>query len=101
MRDLILIKDEKPTQKKQKLHDIRLHLNIAPHDLEIKIKHVEQFLAKKEQVRVTLQLLGRERSRPQSGVDFMMGVINRLSDYGTAQKLPTATNLSTTLNPKK
>jgi translation initiation factor IF-3 len=96
-----LIKEEKPAPKKQKMHDIRLHLNIAPHDLEIKLKHVESFLTKKEQVKITLQLLGREKSRPQSGVDFLVDIINRLADYGTAQKIPTASNLSTTLNPKK
>lgn len=92
---------DKPQQKRHKLHDIRLHTNIADHDLQIKVKQIETFLHKKDQVRITVQLRGREKSRPQSGLDFLLEILEKLTDYGKAQTSPTVNNLSVVLNPKK
>ena len=91
----------KSQQKKPKLHDIRLHTNIGANDLAIKVKQIEKFLSKKEQVRITVQLRGREKSRPQSAVDFLMEVVETLKEVSMPQKLPTVTNISVMLNPKK
>jgi translation initiation factor IF-3 len=94
------VKEKKP-QKKHKLHDIRLHTNIGDNDLKVKLKQVESFLSKKDQVRITVQLRGREKSRPQSGLDFINKIIEQLEHIGKPQTMPTTVNLSVVLNPKK
>jgi translation initiation factor IF-3 len=97
-------KQKKVVQQKNKVHDIRLHLNIAEHDLGIKLNQVKKFLAKHDQVRVTVQLLGREKSRPGSGLEFLTDIITKLEDYGTPANQPNLkniSNISVTLNPKK
>lgn len=83
-----------------KMVEIRLHLHIAEHDLEIKAKKIEESLIKKHQVRIRITLMGREKSRPQLGVDFLNRLIERFSEVGKPNRLPTTDNLNVVLFPK-
>lgn len=84
-----------------KLHDLRLGISIAEHDLAIKIKQADKWLKSKDQVRITVLLKGREKSRPETAVTFLLKIADRLSDVGTVQKAPSSANLSIVINPKK
>lgn len=101
-----------PRQPKQqkahqsKVHDIRLHLNIAEHDLNTKLGQVQKFLAKRDQVRVTVQLRGRERGRPESGLELLRSVVERVAEFGTPNAEPKVNpsnpgNIAIVFNPKK
>lgn len=66
------------------------------------MKQAQEFLIGKEQTRVILQLKGRERSRPEKGVELLNSLIYKYFDgYGVANKPATVTNLSLTFMPKK
>jgi len=55
-----LEKKEKGQKKGGELKEIRLRYNISPHDLEIKARLAKKFLKEGNQVRVRMQLRGRE-----------------------------------------
>lgn len=94
---------KQPKAHQSKVHDIRLHLNIAEHDLGVKLAAVQKFLAKRDQVRVTVQLRGRERGRPQGGVDLLNDFIERVGEVGAPASPPkiAVPNVVVTFNPKK
>jgi translation initiation factor IF-3 len=77
-------------------------MTIAEHDLARKLVQATKALDKGEQVRVQLQLKGREKSRPQSAVEWLNGhVLTPLSGISTLNKPPTPQNLNVVLFPKK
>lgn len=94
---------KQPKAHQSKVHDIRLHMNIAEHDLGVKLAAVQKFLGKRDQVRVTVQLRGRERGRPQSGLDLLNGFIERVGDIGAPAAPPKVSgpNIIVIFNPKK
>jgi translation initiation factor IF-3 len=94
-------KEPQKPQTHQKLHIVKLHINIGESDLNRHIAQARTFLEKRNQVRVMVQLRGREKSRPQVAVDFLNEVLEQLEDVATPQAAPSATNLSIVLNPAK
>lgn len=87
--------------QKQKLHILKLHTNIGGSDLTRMVEQAKSFLEKRNQVRIMVQLRGREKSRPQSGVEFLNNVLEQLAEYGTAQRAPSPDNLTVVVNPAK
>jgi hypothetical protein len=85
--------ERKPREKQKpkpsaKVHDLRLHMTIADNDLKTKLGQADKFLLKQDQVRVTIQLRGRERGRPASGMALMGKVIEALAEHGTPNQPP-------------
>lgn len=79
---------------------IQLSLNIGKNDLDRKMKQVQKFLLKKEQVRVVLTLRGREKSHPERGAELLTEVLDSyVEGYGRCVKKPSATNLTLTIMP--
>jgi len=98
-------KKQKEAKKKQKssvLKEVRLRSRIASHDLEVKVKHAEEFLKKKEKVRVTVMFFGRENQHKDLGEKMLKDIQQRLSPVadaeGTVQKL--GNRMSLTFLPK-
>lgn len=80
---------------------IQCSLNIGKHDLERKMKQAQGFLKKRQQVRVTLILKGREKYSPERGVEFLNEIHETfLDEFGRCAKMPTTQNLSLTYNPR-
>jgi translation initiation factor IF-3 len=84
-----------------KLHELRLGINIQDHDLNIKLKQARKWLESKEQVRVTVQLKGREKGRPEKALEMLNKIIELISDFGSPTSLPSTSKLIVTFNPKK
>lgn len=80
---------------------MKLHINIGENDLNRQVEHAREFLLKRCQVRVMVQLRGREKSRPQVAVDFLKEVVDSLTDVGVPQSVPGPGNLAVILNPVK
>jgi len=53
----------KKHQKQAQLKEVRIRPRIDPHDYEVKLKHIKEFLEKKHKVRVRMWFRGRERVR--------------------------------------
>jgi translation initiation factor IF-3 len=83
------------------LHELRIGVRIADHDLNIKLKQAEKWLVKKEQVRFTVQLKGREKGRPEQAFQMFQKIVKALENCGTPTGNPTPDKLMLTFNPKK
>ncbi len=70
-------------QHVQRVKEVKFHVNIDKHDLEIKLKHAFEFLKKGDKVKLSLFFRGREMSRTEAGMDLMREIVDRFRD--TAQ----------------
>lgn len=76
-------------------------MQIGQNDLERKLKQAQKFLEKREQVRITLALKGRQKGRPEGALEFLLAIHNDyMAEFGKLTKDPTMQNLSLTYNPK-
>lgn len=53
------------------LKEFRFNLNIAQHDLDIKMRHINELLSKNHPVRVVVQFRGRENAKPEQGLTLI------------------------------
>ena len=84
-------KQERENRKKQKagaLKEIRLNPRIASHDLETKVKHIEEFLKEHNKVRVTVVFHGRENQHRNLGEEILMSIKDNLSGVGIVEGRP-------------
>lgn len=83
-----------------KIKNIQLTLTIGQNDLERKMKQAEKFLSKKEQVRITVLLKGRQKSSPERASIFLNDKFEEyLKGHGKCVKPATAANPSLTIMP--
>ena len=67
-------KKAREARKKQKagmLKEVRFRPNIGSHDLDVKLKHIQEFLAQHDKVRVTVVFRGRENAHKDLGVKLL------------------------------
>jgi translation initiation factor IF-3 len=84
-------KREREARKHQhagKLKEIKLRLNIDPHDYATKINHMREFLAEGMKVKVSVFFRGRENAHPELGDKLMQKVIVDLQGAGRAEVMP-------------
>ncbi|HNW45610.1 MAG TPA: translation initiation factor IF-3 [Elusimicrobiales bacterium] len=84
-------KQDRENRKKQKagvLKEIRLNPRIASHDLQTKVKHIEQFLKEHNKVRVTVVFRGRENQHRNLGEEILNAVRDHLSTVGAPEGRP-------------
>ncbi len=75
-------KESKKAQHQVKVKEIKVKPNIDNHDLETKIKHARDFLAKGNKVRVTCMFRGREMMHTEFGEKVVKRLCEELSDVG-------------------
>lgn len=63
-------------------HQLRLTPVIAEHDLNTKRRAAERFLEKGDQVRISVQMRGRQRAHPELARELLERLIEELSDFG-------------------
>lgn len=64
-------KKKQEAKKKQKvviLKELYVHLGIAEHDYQVKLRHLKQFLADGHKVKVSVKFRGREKAYKDKGV---------------------------------
>jgi len=84
-------KQDRENRKKQKagvLKEIRLNPRIASHDLQTKVKHIEEFLKEHNKVRVTVVFRGRENQHRNLGEEILMAIKDNLSAVGVVEGRP-------------
>lgn len=84
-------KQDRENRKKQKagvLKEIRLNPRIATHDLQTKVKHIEEFLKEHNKVRVTVVFRGRENQHRNLGEEILMSIKDNLSGVGIIEGRP-------------
>lgn len=84
-------KKKKADRKKQKvseIKEIKLHLNIASHDLEVKLNNIKQLLKEGHKVRISLLFRGREINFLQSGYKLFDDIKEGLTGAGKYEMPP-------------
>ena len=96
------IRDSKKKQKLLKLKEIRMQPKIDDHDLNFKSKHIKEFLADGNKVKVTIRFRGRELAHTELGFDVMKDVLARIEGEYVMDKPPAMEGrfMSMVLSPK-
>ncbi|MFA6582936.1 MAG: translation initiation factor IF-3 [Elusimicrobiaceae bacterium] len=79
-------KKKREARRKQKsgvIKEIKMRPNIAAHDLETKLKHLEEIIQKYDRVRLTLEFRGRENQHKDIGHKLITDLIARYQDIAT------------------
>ena len=80
-----------------KLKEIKIRLNIDPHDYETKCNHMRDFLGDGMKVKVTMMLRGRENAHPEYGNKMMQKIIEDVQGCGRAEVMPKLMGRSITM----
>jgi translation initiation factor IF-3 len=96
------LRESKKRQKLQELKEIRMQPKIDDHDLDFKSKHVKEFLADGDKVKVTIRFRGRELAHTELGLVVLKDVLSKLGDDYVIEKQPSMEGrfMSMTLAPK-
>jgi translation initiation factor IF-3 len=96
------VRDARKKQKAGLLKEVRLRPNIGQHDLEVKLKHVKEFLAEKDKVRFTVVFRGRENQHQELGLRMLKEIEKLLEPVAIVEgRVSTQGNrMSMTLIPK-
>ncbi|HOJ98279.1 MAG TPA: translation initiation factor IF-3 [Termitinemataceae bacterium] len=96
------IRDSKKKQKQLKVKEIRMQPKIDEHDLAFKSKHIREFLAEGNKVKVTVRFRGRELAHTELGLDVLKDVLQRIEGDYVMDKPPAMEGrfMSMVLSPK-
>ncbi len=96
------MRDSKRKQKLLKLKEIRMQPKIDEHDLNFKSRHVRDFLADGNKVKVTIRFRGRELAHTELGLDVLNDVLERLDGEYVMDRKPQMEGrfMSMILSPK-
>ena len=75
--------EAKKKQAKVILKELRIKSHIAPHDLEVRMRQIEEFLRKKNQVRFVVVFHGRENQHKDIGIDILNNTAKRMESIAT------------------
>ena len=81
-------KEARKNQKKIDVKEVKFSCKIAQNDIDFKVKHAREFLAKDKHVKLRVFLRGREMATPQLGVDVLNKIWPLLEDVATLEKPP-------------
>lgn len=84
-------------QQATKLKEIKLRVNIDPHDYATKMDHIREFLQDGIKVKISLWFRGRENIHPEYGEQLMQKVIQDMQGTGIAEVPPRQMGKSITM----
>ena len=98
-------KKKKLAKKKQHvthIKEIRFKVRIEEHDYQVKVKHIKEFLSKKDKVRVSLRFRGRENAHKELGEELFNKIAGDVAALGEMEAPPKmmGRTMSMTLIPK-
>jgi translation initiation factor IF-3 len=98
-------KQDRESRKKQKaglLKELRFRPNIGQHDLDVKVKQIEEFIDAHDKVRITVVFRGREMQHRDLGFKLLMSIQEKLALKAAVEQapVPDRNRLVMTLIPK-
>ena len=98
-------KKDREARKKQKaglLKELRFRPNIGAHDLDVKVRQIEEFLDAHDKVRITVVFRGREMQHRDLGMKLLMSLQEKLALKAAVEQapMPDRNRLVMTLIPK-
>lgn len=83
------VKKEKSSRKSHRtihVKEIKIRPKIGEHDLEVKLRHVEEFLNEGDKVKITMMFRGREMAHLDLGVGIMRKIQERFGLTATIEQ---------------
>lgn len=98
-------KKDREARKKQKaglLKELRFRPNIGAHDLDVKVRQIEEFIDAHDKVRITVVFRGREMQHRDLGMKLLMSIQEKLVLKAAVEQapMPDRNRLVMTLIPK-
>ncbi len=81
-------KENKRKSKSAQLKQIRVSPNIGRHDLEVKSKHIKEFLNDGHKVKVNMMFKGRQKEHLDIGREILNAMIAEFKGIGIVQSEP-------------
>jgi translation initiation factor IF-3 len=75
--------EAKKHQKQIQVKEIKFRPKISIHDYDFKMKHVKRFLGEGNKVKITVMLRGREKQKPELGLQVLDRVMADVKDLAT------------------
>lgn len=82
------LRESKKNQKVLKFKEVRMQPKISSGDLDIKAKHIEEFLKDGCKVKVTIRFRGRELAHTDLGLVVLEEILKRLTSTYIVEKPP-------------
>lgn len=95
-------RESKKNQKVVKLKEVRMQPKIEKHDMEFKVKHIQEFLAEGDKIKVTVRFRGRELAHTDRGKLVLDKVLEMLEGNYVMEAPPKMDGrfMSMTISPK-
>jgi translation initiation factor IF-3 len=81
-------KESKKSQHQVKVKEVKIKPNTDEHDLQVKLRHAREFIAKGNKVRLTCMFRGREMQHPEFGQRIVKRMCDELADIAVAEAFP-------------
>ena len=96
------VRESRKKQKAGLLKEVRFKPHIGAHDLDVKIRHIGEFIAAHDKVRITVVFRGREMQHRDLGMKLLMTIKERLEAVAMVEQapVPDRNRLIMTLVPK-
>ena len=86
-----LKKEQQRAKKKQiviRLHEIKFGIMTDDHDMEHKMRKIEEFLSEGDKVKLTVMFRGRELEHKELGKIVLDKLVEKLKDIAVVEQLP-------------
>lgn len=82
------IHDARKSQVVIHVKEIRLRPKTEEHDVQVKLKHIKQFLDQNDKVKISMRFRGREIAFTDIGRRIMEDILSRLADHCVVDQHP-------------
>lgn len=80
--------EARKNQKTTELKEVRISPRTDDHDLAVKVRKVEEFLADGDKVKIGVRFRGREMAHPELGRQLLEKIINDLKNISAVERPP-------------
>jgi translation initiation factor IF-3 len=81
-------REARKSQKVQTIKEVRFKAGIADHDVDYRLKTIQNFLKEGDKVKVTVTFRGRQNAHPEIGRHVLDTIAARLDGSGSVERAP-------------
>ena len=84
-------KEQRAQKRTHKIKEVRFGLTTETHDVEVKVRHIREFLEQGFKIKVVLKLHGRQEAMRDAGIEKIKGIVESslVNTGATVDKGPT------------
>jgi translation initiation factor IF-3 len=81
-------REARKSQKVQTVKEVRFKAGIAEHDVDYRVRTIQNFLKEGDKVKVTVTFRGRQNAHPEIGRQVLDTIASRLDGNGSVERMP-------------